>query len=42
MPYWHFQAANFISAFVWAGVLLLFGDVAAKAVNGFGILWNML
>lgn len=27
MPYWHFQFANFTSAFVWAAVLLLLGDV---------------
>lgn len=26
MPYWRFQIANFTSAFVWAAVLLLFGD----------------
>jgi membrane protein DedA with SNARE-associated domain len=32
MPYWRFQAANFSSAFVWAGVLLTLGDVAAKVV----------
>jgi membrane protein DedA with SNARE-associated domain len=32
MPYWRFQAANFTSAFVWAGVLLTLGDVAAKVV----------
>jgi membrane protein DedA with SNARE-associated domain len=30
MPYWRFQLANFSSAFVWAAVLLLFGDVLAK------------
>lgn len=30
MPYWRFQAANFSSAFVWAAVLLLFGDVIAR------------
>ena len=30
MPYWRFQFANFTSAFVWAAVLLLFGDVMAK------------
>jgi membrane protein DedA with SNARE-associated domain len=29
MPYWHFQMANFASAFVWAGVLLRIGDAAA-------------
>ncbi len=27
MPYWRFQAANFISAFVWSAALLLLGDV---------------
>ena len=27
MPYWHFQLANFTSAFLWAGVLLGVGDV---------------
>ena len=26
MPYWMFQFANFTSAFVWAYVLLFFGD----------------
>lgn len=30
MPYWHFQIANFVSAFVWAAVLLTTGDVAGK------------
>lgn len=29
MPYWVFQAANVASAFVWAWVLLVFGDVAS-------------
>ena len=33
MPYWKFQFANFASAFVWAAVLLLLGDVIARAVN---------
>jgi membrane protein DedA with SNARE-associated domain len=32
MPYWRFQIANFTSAFLWAGVLLTIGDVAAKIV----------
>jgi len=32
MPYWRFQIANFTSAFMWAGVLLTIGDVAAKIV----------
>jgi hypothetical protein len=27
VPYWQFQIVNFISAFVWAGVLLTMGDV---------------
>ncbi len=31
MPYWTFQFANFTSAFLWAWVLLVFGDF------GFGI-----
>ena len=26
MPYWHFQMATFVSAFIWAGVLLGIGD----------------
>ena len=26
MHYWHFQLANFASAFLWAFVLLFFGD----------------
>jgi membrane protein DedA with SNARE-associated domain len=26
MPFWYFQAANFISAFVWAAMLLTLGD----------------
>jgi membrane protein DedA with SNARE-associated domain len=33
MPYWHFQFANFTSAFVWSGVLLTLGDVVSKAVS---------
>ena len=28
MHYWHFQLANFSSAFLWAFVLLFFGDVS--------------
>lgn len=36
MPYWRFQLANFTSAFVWAAVLLLFGDVMAKLINWIG------
>src|SRR5262245_55663233 len=33
MPYWHFQIANFTSAFVWAAVLLTLGDVVATIVK---------
>jgi membrane protein DedA with SNARE-associated domain len=33
MPYWRFQFANFTSAFLWAGVLLVFGDVINKVVR---------
>jgi membrane protein DedA with SNARE-associated domain len=35
MPYWPFQAANFSSAFVWAAVVLLVGDIVGKAVAWF-------
>jgi membrane protein DedA with SNARE-associated domain len=37
MPYWHFQLANFSSAFVWAGVLLTLGDVGGKII---GWIWG--
>ena len=30
MPFWRFQIANFTSAFLWAAVLLLIGDVLSK------------
>lgn len=33
MPYWKFQLANFSSAFVWAGTLLLLGDVITVVVT---------
>jgi membrane protein DedA with SNARE-associated domain len=33
MPYWRFQFANFTSAFLWAGVLLVFGDVINKVIR---------
>jgi hypothetical protein len=33
MPYWPFQAANFASAFVWAGMLLTLGDVVGETVT---------
>ena len=32
MPFWRFQFANFISALVWAAVLLELGDVVSKAI----------
>ena len=35
MPFWRFQAANFISAFVWAAVLLTLGDVVSLAIRYF-------
>src|SRR5580692_9681135 len=33
MPYWQFQAANFISAFIWAAVLLTLGDGISKIIK---------
>jgi membrane protein DedA with SNARE-associated domain len=30
MPFWRFQIANFTSAFLWAAVLLLIGDVISQ------------
>jgi membrane protein DedA with SNARE-associated domain len=39
MPYWHFQIANFVSAFVWAAVLLTLGDVASRFVQW---LWSVI
>jgi membrane protein DedA with SNARE-associated domain len=33
MPYWHFQIANFSSAFVWAGLLLGLGDVVGVVIE---------
>ena len=33
MPFWRFQTANFVSAFVWAGVLLTLGDVTSNALK---------
>jgi membrane protein DedA with SNARE-associated domain len=35
MPFWEFQIANFVSAFVWAAVLLKLGDVI-------GLTWGWL
>jgi membrane protein DedA with SNARE-associated domain len=39
MPYWSFQAANFVSALVWAAALLLFGDVMAKLMEW---IWRLI
>jgi membrane protein DedA with SNARE-associated domain len=33
MPQWRFQLANWSSAFLWAAVLLLLGDVTTKVVH---------
>jgi membrane protein DedA with SNARE-associated domain len=33
MPYWHFQTANFTSAFLWAGILLGIGDLVTIVVD---------
>ena len=33
MPYWRFQVANVVSALVWSGVLLLFGDAMSHGVE---------
>jgi membrane protein DedA with SNARE-associated domain len=33
MPYWRFQFANFTSAFLWAGVLLLLGDGTSQTIK---------
>jgi len=33
MPYWRFQFANFVSAFVWAATLLQLGDVVSQALQ---------
>jgi membrane protein DedA with SNARE-associated domain len=35
MPFWQFQIANFVSAFVWAATLLTIGDVISKAIMWF-------
>ena len=37
MPWWRFQVANFVSAFVWVAVLLTLGDVVAKILNTLGL-----
>ena len=35
MPFWRFQVANFVSAFIWAASLLLLGDVASQLLQMF-------
>lgn len=37
MPFWEFQVANFLSAFVWAAVLLKLGDVIGHT---WGWIWT--
>ncbi len=37
LPYWRFQAANFLSAFVWAAILLTIGDAAGAL---FRAIWH--
>jgi membrane protein DedA with SNARE-associated domain len=33
MPWWRFQIANFVSAFVWVAVLLTVGDAVGKLIQ---------
>ena len=33
MPYWHFQCANFSSAFAWVAMLLTLGDTGSKIIH---------
>jgi membrane protein DedA with SNARE-associated domain len=42
MPFWSFQLANFSSAFVWAAVLLLIGDVTIYIWEVLVMLWHYL
>jgi len=37
MPFWRFQTANFVSAFVWVAVLLTLGDIVAQIFN---LIWR--
>jgi membrane protein DedA with SNARE-associated domain len=39
MPYWQFQIANFVSAFIWSGVLLTVGDIFATLARW---LWGVI
>ncbi len=33
MPWWRFQVANFVSAFVWVAVVLTLGDIVGKIIK---------
>lgn len=33
MPWWRFQIANFVSAFVWVAVVLTLGDVVGRVIR---------
>ena len=33
MPWWRFQVANFVSAFVWVAVVLTLGDIIGRAIT---------
>lgn len=35
MPYWKFQFANFLSAFLWSASLLFFGDAISRLIKWF-------
>jgi membrane protein DedA with SNARE-associated domain len=36
MPFWRFQIANFVSAFVWVAIILTLGDIVARI---FQLIW---
>lgn len=40
MPYWRFQIANVSSAFLWAGVLLFFGDALSLLFDKISEQWR--
>jgi membrane protein DedA with SNARE-associated domain len=33
MPFWRFQIANFVSAFVWVAIILTLGDVVGRLIK---------
>jgi membrane protein DedA with SNARE-associated domain len=35
MPFWRFQIANFVSAFIWAATLLTLGDIVSRTIQFF-------